>query len=93
MWVLPKGLPPQVLVGTTAIFFAVVNVIKLPAYLALGQFTRENLLASAVLTPLAIVSTLAGVWVVRRLDVERFNLIMYVLMIVLGVQLLFKALI
>jgi uncharacterized protein len=91
MWVLPKGLSPQVLVGTTAIFFAVINIFKIPAYLALGQFTHQNLLAAAVLVPLAVVSTLAGVWLIRRINAERFNTIIYVLMIVVGVQLLIKA--
>lgn len=91
MWVLPKNLPPQVLVGTTAIFFAIVNLFKIPAYLALGQFTHENLLAAAVLTPLAIASTLLGVWLVRRVHPDRFITIIYVLMIVVGVELLFKA--
>jgi uncharacterized membrane protein YfcA len=92
MWVLPKNLPAQVLVGTTAIFFAVINLLKVPAYLALGQFTHENLMAAAVLTPLAIASTLAGVWLVRRIDSERFYTIIYLLMIVVGTQLLLKAL-
>ena len=49
MWVLPKGFSPPILVGTTAIFFAVINLFKIPAYLALGQFTHENLTAAAVL--------------------------------------------
>lgn len=91
MWVLPKGFSPEVLVGTTAIFFAVINVFKIPAYLALGQFTHENLLAAAVLTPLAIASTLCGVWLVRRVNAERFITTIYVLMIVVGAQLLLKA--
>lgn len=91
MWVLPKNLTPPVLVGTTAIFFATINILKLPAYLALGQFTHENLLAAAVLTPLAIASTLLGVWLVRRVNAERFITIIYVLMIVVGVELLYKA--
>ncbi len=91
MWVLPKNLPAQILVGTTAIFFAVINVLKIPAYLALGQFTRENLMAAAVLAPLAIASTLAGVWLVRRVDAKRFYTIIYLLMMIVGVQLLLKA--
>lgn len=91
MWVLPKGLPAQVLVGTTAIFFAAINLLKLPAYMALGQFTRENLMTAVVLTPLAIVSTFAGVWLVRRLNPERFYTVIYVLMIIVGAQLLLKA--
>ncbi|HEY0941885.1 MAG TPA: sulfite exporter TauE/SafE family protein [Steroidobacter sp.] len=92
MWVLPKQLPPAVLVGTTAIFFAAINLLKVPAYMALGQFTRENLLTAAALLPVAIASTLLGVWLVRRIDAERFITIIYVLMAVVGVQLLFKAL-
>lgn len=91
MWVLPRNLAPPVLVGTTAIFFAVVNWIKVPAYLALGQFTAENLTTAAVLAPLAIASTLAGVWLVRRIQPERFYLAIYVLMVLVGLQLLWKA--
>ena len=91
MWVLPKNLAPPVLVGTTAIFFAVVNWLKVPAYLALGQFTAENLATAAVLAPVAIASTLAGVWLVRRVSAERFYLAIYVLMMLVGVQLLWEA--
>lgn len=91
MWVLPKNLSPASLVGTTAIFFAVVNWVKVPAYVALGQFTRENLATSAVLAPVAIASTLAGVWLVRRVKAERFYTIIYVLMILVGAQLLWEA--
>lgn len=91
MWVLPKRLPPAALVGTTAIYFAVINWLKVPAYLALGQFTHENLIAAAVLMPLAIASTLAGVWIVRRIDPARFYTIIYVLMIAIGIELLWRA--
>lgn len=91
MWVLPKRLPPSALVGTTAIYFAVINWLKVPAYLALGQFTHENLIAAAVLMPLAIASTIAGVWIVRRIDPARFYTIIYILMIAIGIELLWRA--
>jgi uncharacterized protein len=91
MWVLPKGLAPPVLIGTTAIFFGVINWLKVPAYFALGQFTRENLMTSAVLAPLAIASTFAGVWLVRRVNAEKFYTLIYVLMILVGAQLLWEA--
>jgi uncharacterized membrane protein YfcA len=88
MWVMPRRLPRDVFVGTTAIFFAVLNWIKVPAYAALGQFSRENLLTAGVLLPLAILSSLAGVRLVRKVPVERFYTIVYVLMIVAGGKLL-----
>jgi uncharacterized protein len=92
MWVLPKGLPPATLVGTTAIFFGAINWLKVPAYFALGQFTHENLISAAVLMPIAIISTLAGVRLVRRVQPAKFYTFIYLLMIVVGVQLLWEAL-
>jgi uncharacterized membrane protein YfcA len=92
LWVLPRNLPRDLLVGTTAIFFAAVNWIKVPAYFALGQFTRANLLVSATLLPLALVSTVAGVALVRRVAPERFFTAIYVLMIVVGAALVWEAL-
>ncbi|MBC7168071.1 MAG: sulfite exporter TauE/SafE family protein, partial [Phenylobacterium sp.] len=68
-----------------------VNWLKVPAYLALGQFTRENLMTAAVLAPVAVVSTLAGVWLVRRIRPDRFYLAIYILMILVGGQLLWEA--
>jgi len=91
MWVLPKNLPPGTLVGTTAIFFAVVNWLKVPAYLALGQFTRTNLAAAAMLMPIAIISTFLGVWLVRRVNPQRFYSFIYLMMIAVGVQLVWEA--
>jgi len=91
LWVLPRGLSRDMLVGTTAVYFAAVNWIKVPAYLALGQFTRENLGTSAVLMPVAIAATVAGVWLVRRVSPERFYGAIYWLMIGVGVVLIWKA--
>ena len=88
LWVLPRRLPRDVLVGTTALFFGAVNWLKVPAYLALGQFTRANIATSAaVLLPVAVVATFAGVWLVRRVSAQRFYRAIYVLMIVVGVKL------
>lgn len=88
MWVMPKRLPRDVLVGTSAIFFTVINWIKVPAYVALGQFTFDNAIASAVLLPVAILASLLGVRLVRTVPVERFYTIIYVLMIAAGAKLL-----
>ena len=92
LWVLPRDLPRERLVGTTAIFFAAVNWIKVPAYLALGQFTRANLLTSLLLLPVALAATVAGVALVRRVAPERFYTAIYVLMIAVGVILTWEAL-
>jgi uncharacterized protein len=88
MWVMPKKLPRDIFVGTSAIFFAIVNWIKVPAYFALGQFTAENGIATAILLPFAVLASLAGVKLVRRMPGERFYTLIYVLMILAGGKLL-----
>jgi uncharacterized membrane protein YfcA len=90
--VMPMRLPRDVFVGTGAILFALVNWIKVPPYWSLGQFTPGNLKTSAVLFPLAIASTGAGVWLVRRTPVERFYTLIYVLLALVGAKLVWDGL-
>jgi len=91
MWVLPKRLAPTVFIGTSAIFFAVVNWLKVPAYFALGQFTPDNMQTALILMPVAIISTFAGVWLVKRVPAEGFYTAIYVLMMAVGGELIWKA--
>ncbi len=88
MWVMPRRLPRDVFVGTGAIFFAVLNWIKVPAYLALGQFTKANAVTTALLLPIAVLASFACVKLVRKVPMERFYTIIYALMILAGGKLL-----
>lgn len=92
MWVTPRKLPHETFVGTSAITFAAINWMKVPSYVLLGSFDRELLVAAALLVPLAIVATLAGVWLVRRIDSARFYTIIYWLMVALGARLVWQGL-
>lgn len=91
MWVLPQKLHRDILVGTKSIAFGYVNWIKVPAFLALGQMTMQNLKTSVLLLPLAIAATFAGVAIVRRIETAKFYTIIYVMMCVLGLKLLYEA--
>jgi uncharacterized membrane protein YfcA len=93
MWVMPKKLPRDTFVGTSAIFFAIINWIKVPAFVALGEFNLANLIASAVMLPIAVLASLAGIKLVRRVSMERFYTIIYVLMVVAGAKLLFDGIV
>ena len=61
VYLLPQQLDKAVLVGTTVIFFAVINVVKLVPYAWLGLFDARNLATSLVLAPLAPVGIGLGV--------------------------------
>ena len=91
IYVMPQRLPPAAFAGTSAVFFAATNLMKVLPYLWLGQFTRAGLGVSLILLPLAIVATLAGVWVVRRVPPEKFYAIVLVATFGLGVKLIWDA--
>jgi uncharacterized membrane protein YfcA len=92
VYVMPQGLSPRLFAGTGVMFFAAANLLKLPPYIALGQFSRENLFAAATLFPLAILATLAGVWLVRRVPADRFYNLVYALTFLIGVRLVWAGL-
>ncbi len=90
VYVLPQRLPKLTLVGTTTIFFAVVNALKIGPYFALGQFTTENFATSVALLPVAVGANFAGVWLVRRTPTGLFYQIAYVLLFAISVALLWQ---
>jgi uncharacterized protein len=72
-------------------FFAAVNLLKMPPYFLLGQFSRENLSLSVGLIPVAVLSTFAGVWLVRRVSADRFYAVILALTFLIGVKLTYDA--
>ena len=89
IYVMPQRLAPSIFVGTGALLFAITNLLKVPPYFDLGQFSRENLAASAALLPLAVLATWAGVLIVRRFPAQRFYTFVYCLLIVVGAKLIY----
>jgi len=85
---LPQKLDKLTLVGTTLIFFMLVNWMKIVPFVALGQFTAENLATSALLLPFAIATNFLGIWLVRRTPTELFYRIAYVLMFLISAELM-----
>ena len=88
MYLLPKQLPPMVYAGTAGLFFAVVNLTKLPAYYILGQFTEENLLYSLVLVPLAPLGVLLGRRLVKLSNPRFYYRVISVFLVVVGLKLI-----
>ena len=92
MHLLPQKLEKFTYVGTITMLFAASNVMKLPAYGALGQLTFDNLSVGAMLLPAAVAANYAGIWLVRRTPAELFFRIAYVLMFFISIELIRNAL-
>lgn len=87
IWVTPRHLPHETYVGTSSIVFAAVNWMKVPSYIALGSLNARTLAAAALLMPLAVISTLGAVRLIRRMNTAGFYTLVYVLMVLLGAKL------
>jgi uncharacterized protein len=88
LYAAPRAASKEVLAGTMGVTFAIINVLKVPPYLGLGQFTGENLTAAAILVPLAIVTTMGGVWLVRRISPVQFFRVITWLTLAVGITLI-----
>lgn len=68
----PLRMSPIVYAGTTTIFFAVCNMVKLVPYAMLGQLSVQNLKVAAILVIPALLAVQAGLWIVKRMPVRVF---------------------
>jgi uncharacterized membrane protein YfcA len=89
IYLLPLKLPPALFAGTNAVFFAVVNAVKIVPYFFLGQLSVSNMQAAAMLVPVAIAGMLIGVYLVRRISQDLFYRIAYVLIFILSLKLIY----
>jgi len=86
---LPLRLDPRVYTGTAVIFFAVVNVVKVIPYAALGQLDGRTLLSAVVLLPPAVVAVLIGAALVRRMKPGVFYPFMIAMVALVGLRLVY----
>ena len=87
MYLLRRPLDRTGFVGTTVLFFAVVNYVKLLPYGWLGQLDGSNLTTSLVLMPLAPLGVELGAWLHRRVTDRFFFGLMYALLFAVGLKL------
>ncbi len=92
VWMLPQRLDKTLLVGTSVVFFLVVNYVKLIPYYFLGQLSVGNLTAALVFAPLVPLGIWLGVYLHRRISDGAFYQVSYALLFATGVKLIADAL-
>jgi uncharacterized membrane protein YfcA len=88
VYVIPQRLNKELYAGTSVMFFATVNAIKLIPYGLLGQLSPANLSVSAVLLPLVPVGVFLGVWINRKLREDVFYAVVMTAIFLVGVRLI-----
>lgn len=74
--------------GTTAWFFGIVNVLKLPFSIGLGIIKPSTLWIDAVLAPVVIASAFVGRWLAKRMHKQFFDAVVTVLTVASAAYLL-----
>jgi uncharacterized membrane protein YfcA len=87
-YVMPRHLDRDMYVGTSVLFFAATNLMKAPAFLALGQLTAAQFKTTLIFFPLAMASSWLGVRLVRAIDVRNFNVVITVILLGVSVALI-----
>jgi hypothetical protein len=92
VYMLPQRLDKTLFVGTTVIFFLIMNYVKLVPYAYLGMLSAENLTTSLVLLPLAPIGIWLGLRLHRLVSQAAFYRAMYLLTFVAGAKLIWDGL-
>ena len=87
VYLLAQRMDKTLFVGTTVVFFIVVNYVKLLPYAWLGQFQGVNLGTALALMPFAVLGAWLGVWAHHRVNQDWFYRICYMLLFLTGLKL------
>lgn len=82
MYFLAAKFPVKAFLGTSAWFFAAVNIAKLPFSIGLGIINPSSLLLDLVLVPLVLVGGLGGRLIAQRISQRTFEWVVVVLTVV-----------
>lgn len=88
LYLLAVSLPKYKLIGTSAWFFFVLNVLKLPFSASLGLIDVGTLALNAAFTPAVALGMAGGRWLVHRVPQRIFDSILLVLTAVVALRLI-----
>lgn len=92
MYLLPQRIDKMILAGTTVVYFAIVNFVKLVPYLWFGQIDAANFAQALVLAPLAPIGIWIGYRLTKRLDSRTFYRLSHFLLLAAGLKLVYDGL-
>jgi uncharacterized membrane protein YfcA len=87
-YLMPQNMDKMRLVGTTVIYFSVVNFSKLGPYAALGLLDLSNLGVSLLLAPVIPLGYFIGYRLLHAVDMRGFNLVTAWTLLAAGIKLI-----
>ena len=88
IYLLLQNVPPRTFIATSAIYFAIINWLKVPYYIFAGILHPQQLIEIVWLLPLIPLGVLIGRWLSVRIDKSTFDRLIIVLLVISAVLLL-----
>ncbi|MFA6816395.1 MAG: sulfite exporter TauE/SafE family protein [Lentisphaeria bacterium] len=90
IYMLVLALPKNVLIGTSAWYFMVLNLTKFPFMIKLGLISKESLLFNAKLVPFVIVGCVIGIVISKKMSSKSFEKWIVFLTVIAALKLLWN---
>lgn len=87
IYMMPKGQDKLTFQATNVIFFTLVNLVKLPPYIMLGQFSKPILWSALTVMPAAAIGVFLGYRLQKVIPELLFFKVMNVLLFITGIKL------
>ncbi|MFY9810396.1 sulfite exporter TauE/SafE family protein [Aquabacterium sp.] len=91
IYMLPQQLSKAQFAGTATLFFAIVNAVKIVPYQFLQPYTLQSLREAALLIPSALIGTVLGAYLTKRLTDKWFYLLVQISLFGVSVKLMVNA--
>jgi hypothetical protein len=88
IYLVAMRLPKMQFVGTTAVYFMVLNLFKVPFMVNLGLITAPSFEFNLMLAPAVLLGALAGRWLLIRINQQLFENLVLALSAVAGILLI-----
>jgi uncharacterized membrane protein YfcA len=89
IYLLAMRLPKLEYMGTGAVFFLILNLIKFPFMVGLGLITAQSLGFNLVLAPAVILGAFLGRWILGRINQRAFENLALALTVIAGARMFF----
>ncbi len=89
IYLLAMRLPKNEFLGTSAWFFFLVNITKVPFSAGLGLITPSSLVLDGILAPAVVAGAFLGVWAAKRIPEKPFEISVQALTLAAAVLLFF----
>ncbi|HSY96188.1 MAG TPA: sulfite exporter TauE/SafE family protein [Steroidobacteraceae bacterium] len=88
LYLVAMRLPKMQFVGTTAVFFMVLNLFKVPFMVNLGLITAQSFEFNLMLAPAVLLGAFAGRWLLIRINQRLFDELVLALSAIAGILLI-----